>query len=122
MFYLLRALETTSYTQITEGLEGGEFGLFRIQDRKSPEPMVHSNDSKYGFNDPSELGTAVGKFFRERDASLDSIDATEWIEGTKFPIQLPHVEWSDPIVLYDRFSRAQQYIDMIAAMTKELDG
>ena len=122
MFYLLRVVENPNYTQMTEGFEGGQFGLFRIQDRKSLEPLVHSPDLKYGFNDTSKLGTAIGKFFRERDASIDSIAATGRIELNVFPMPLPNVDWSDPVVLYDRFSKPQQYIDMIVAMTEELDG
>ena len=121
MFYLLRAVENPNYTQMSEGFEGGELGLFRLQG-KSPEPLVHSPGLKYGFNNPSELGIAIGEFFRGKDASIDSIAATEMIELNTFPIPLPHVDWSDPVVLYDRFSKAQQYLDMIVAMTKELDG
>ena len=121
MFYLLRAIENPNYTQMTGGFDGGELGLFRLQG-KSPEPLVHSPDLKYGFNDPSELGIAIGKFFRGKYASIDSIAATEMIELNIFPIPLPHVDWNDPVVLYDRFSKAQQYIDMMVAMTKELDG
>lgn len=122
-FYLLKVAESPDFTMISEGFEGEQFGLFRIQEGKEPvKPIIHSSELQYGFKDPSELGVEIGKFFRDENESMDSFGATEQIEAAVFPIQLPHMDWhKDPVVIFDRLG-FKQYSSVIVSMTKELDG
>ena len=123
MFYLLRVLQNPTYTQMSESFsEGAEFGLFKLQQGKPPEPVVKPEvPKKVGFDRPADLGIAMGKFFRARDSSIDSIAATEFFELSDIPLRLPHVEWTEPLLLYDRID-GRAYVEIIQAMTKELDG
>lgn len=133
MFYLLKAIQNPSVTQMNFGVKDAvgeeaygepEYGLFQIENGKFPEPLIipENTSNRIGFYNPSDLGKAIGKFFRKKYGNVDSIEATEMIELVNIPRRIPDVDWNkSPIIFYDMFG-SKQYIEMMTAMTKELDG
>ncbi len=122
MFYLLRAVQNPDFTQISEGVsDGGEFGLFRFNQKK-PEPIVKPAEAnRVGFDKPADLGVAIGRFFKSQNKAINSIAATERMGAVEFPFSLPYVVWEEPVTLYVRLN-SHEYIGIIQSMTKELDG
>ena len=72
------------------------------------------------YKTPKDFGRAIARFFRKEDKSIDSIVATENIEAVKFPIAVPHVDFTEKdVIIYDRLN-AREYIEIINTMTEIL--
>lgn len=125
MYYLIRAVPNTNACGVMtdEILPGGKLGLCSQQDFSYPQPVVKPQGGAFGFEKAEDLGTAIAKFFRQTDKSIDAEAATRQIEAVNIPLFsfLPYVtDWSrEPPLIYTKLS-AHDYTAVIQSMTREL--
>ncbi|HME86907.1 MAG TPA: hypothetical protein VKE88_00660 [Candidatus Nanoarchaeia archaeon] len=97
-----------------------KLGIFCFNKAGDFEPAIKPKNKELGFDNPSDLGTAVAKLFRSESKTIDAIEATEKIEASEFPVPFPHISWGTSMMIYDRM-KSTEYIGIIKAMTEELN-
>ena len=87
---------------------------------------LHSKaDTRSPFIDkkekPEDLGVAIADFFKERFGSIDSIGATEMLEGVEIPTGFPAADFTeDGMIVYDILKPIES-VKIIKNMTEKLD-